>query len=86
VDQRLERVVDAGRVPDGVVERARVVQRLLDRPALGLVLDLVDARDDAGRRLGHERTAVALLLDEIAGDVPELGRKILVDEKDMHWD
>ena len=71
-------------VPDGVLERAAAIVCFLPRAALHVILDALDAVAVAGRLLGNERAAEALVLHQVAGDVPELGREVLMDEQDMH--
>jgi hypothetical protein len=80
----LERVVDAHRVAGGVFEGARAIVVVLGRPTLLLVLDAVDLPDLTAAALGRERAPVPVPLDQVGGDVPELGREVLVDKQDVH--
>ena len=72
------------RVPDGILERPAAVVRLFRGAALDAVLDAFDAVEVPGRKLGDETTAKAVLLHQMAGNQPELGREILMDEQNVH--
>ena len=78
--KRAEGFVDPGGVPDAVLERSGAIVRVRRRAAPRLVLDLLDLVVPPRLRLRDERTPIAVLMDEMAGDVPELRRKIFVDE------
>jgi hypothetical protein len=58
--------------------------RRLRRAATQLVLKPLNAIEHAGRQLAHERATKAVLLDQIAGNVSELSRKILVNKQNVH--
>ena len=81
---RLHHFVDTVRVPHTVLERPAAIVDRLGRSAGQLVLKPLNAIEHSGRQLAYERASKAMLLDEIAGDVSELRRKILVDEEDVH--
>jgi len=60
---------------------------VLSRGAAGqFVLDFLDAFDDPGGRLADEGASPRGLLNEVACDVPKLGREVLVDVEDVHGD
>ena len=82
--RRAEGFVDGVAVPDGILERAAAIVRFLPRAALHVILDALDAVAVAGRLLRNEGATKTLVLDQIAGNVAELGGEILVDEQDVH--
>src|SRR6516225_8614596 len=84
VRARPHRFVNGMTVPDGVFEGSAAVVGLLRGPALQVVLHPLDAVGMARRLLGNEGTTKAFGLDQVAGNVAELGREILVDEQHMH--
>ncbi len=57
---------------------------LLRGAPLEVILNAFDAVAVAGRLLRDERAADAVLLDQIAGDVPELSGKVLMNKQDVH--
>ncbi len=81
---RLASLKHGVRVPDAVLKRPAAIMRVFPGPAANLVLDLANSRDLARGRLRHERARPPALLHEVAGDMAELGREILVNEQDVH--
>jgi hypothetical protein len=68
----------------GILKRPSAVVRLLRGPALQLILDQSNAVATARRVAAQESTLPAVLADQSAGDVAELGGKVLVNEQDVH--
>jgi hypothetical protein len=77
-------LVDRVGVPDRVLERARAVVIVLRCTALDLILNAFDAARPPGRLLGNKGAAEAVIATQVVRDVAELGRKVLVDEDDVH--
>jgi hypothetical protein len=59
---------------------------LLRGAAPNLVLNPLDTSVEARRILREKRTAKALSLHQVLGNVPELCRVVLMDEEDVHED
>ena len=57
---------------------------LLCRSAGDFVLNLLNPTDDPRRSFADEGAFVSELMNEMPGDVAELGGEILVDEEDVH--
>jgi hypothetical protein len=57
---------------------------LLGRATLQLVLDFLDPADGPAGRFAEERTFPPELLNQVMGNVPELGGKVLMDIQDVH--
>ena len=76
------------RMAHGVLEGPRAVVRLLRGPALQLILDQGNAPSLLPGGLRAETSTLpAVISDQPAGDMAELGGKVLVDEQDVHgWD
>ena len=70
-------------VVHGVLERPRAVVRLLRGPTLQIILDQAYAVAVA-RRVAAQESTLPAVLDQFAGDVAELGGKVLVNEQDVH--
>lgn len=81
---RLQSLIDPGRVPDPVLEGAGEVVGLLGRGPAGPVLDVGDAPRGPRRLLRDEARGPAALGDPASADVAELGREVLVGEEDVH--
>jgi hypothetical protein len=81
---RLASFEDAVGMPDGIFERPATEMGGRARAACGVVGDLADAVHVSARRLGDEAARPAVGPDQVAGDVPKLGRKILVGEQNVH--
>src|SRR5205807_1175646 len=58
--------------------------RSFGRPAANAVLNALDATPRAGFMFGRERATIAFALHQVASDMAELGREILVDEQNVH--
>ena len=84
VGVRRARLIDGVGVPDRVLERSAEVVRRGACTAAGLVLDLAYAVPDSAGGLRNEVALPALRPDQVACDVPELCRKVLMDEQDPH--
>src|SRR5262249_15689089 len=80
----LARLVDAMGMPGRVLEGPAAIMGRVASAAPGRVGDLPDAVDHPGWRLRDERTGPTSAADEMSGDMPELGREVLVYEEDVH--
>jgi hypothetical protein len=78
------RFVNGVRVPHAIFKRATAIVVGLRRASLQLVLKPLDAIEHTGREFTGERAAEAVLLNQIAGDMPELCWKVFMDEQDVH--
>jgi hypothetical protein len=81
---RFHRFVDGVGVPNAVFERAAAIVNRLRRSARDLVLESLNAIDDAGWQLAHERAPESMLLDQVARDMSELSGKVFVNEQNVH--
>jgi len=71
-------------MPDGVLKSSAAIVSLLSRASLDVILDSFSPIEMSGRLLRHEGASNPVFLHEITGDMSKLGRKILMDEKDVH--
>jgi hypothetical protein len=78
------RIEDAVGMAHGILERLHAMMRFGRGPAVGLVLYKIHTVGTATRIAGHEATLPTVVLNQLAGDMPELGGIVLVDEKDVH--
>jgi hypothetical protein len=74
-------LVDPVGVPGGVLEGAAAVVGGLPRASGRAIPDLADAVDLTGRGLRDAAAPPAAGTDQVAGDVAELGREVLVNEQ-----
>jgi hypothetical protein len=80
----LKRLEHSFAVPDLVLELSAAVVRPLGRPALRLVLNPFHAIRRFAGSLGNERAAKPVMPRQMRGNVPKLGRVILMDKQEMH--
>src|SRR5206468_1294415 len=71
-------------VPDGVFKGAAAIVVLFRGAAFDVIQDAFDAGPGARTLLRGEGAAKAFLLDEVFGDVAELGGEVLVYEENVH--
>ena len=81
---RLERLKNRVAMPDTVFECPTALVRTGSSRALGFVLDAADSPDGGRGQFRDKRTLKPVVLDQILRDMPELGRKIFMNKKDMH--
>ena len=79
-----QRIEQALRMPDLVLECAAAKMRLLGRAALELVLNLLKAVGYRGGLFRHKRATESVLVDQVPSNMTELGRVVLVHKENMH--
>ena len=84
IRSRFERLVDGLGVPDGVFEGAAAVMGLGRCATAQAVADAFHAPNVTVGLLRDERAEISQTLDQMAGDVPELGGEILMNEENVH--